>query len=416
MANLELPVIIHGVTGRMGQIALSALQQIAREKMSAAGNDVIVPVPIGVSRDLDKVKKIAKTKGLKYYFSDLSEAYEFARKLNPAYQVYHCTISTGIRRKVVLQSLPLMDPATTFVYTEKPLAPNYDDGFAIVDALEKNEFKHGVVHHMLATPGLLKAVELMPKIKPLSAQMIFGYEVGSGLGGNEEFSGQRPDFNWIFAEAGGGIILDMCHEGYLSKALFGETERLSASARLIVPKRLSTDGKTIIDCDVEDYTALRREHKNGVVNTSVWSWYRRVNSEFGPLEITVDGEGGSMVFGLYGLKVQWKETAPANRWEKSVTGQKIEWRDHWQYFDLKYHDPFAYELSEFLNCVVNKEKYSKDAIQALNILGEVEALYESAAHHGAPVENTDFFKYPKPVPDGWKPERLQNNNLRVVMP
>ena len=122
-----------------------------------------------------------------------------------------------------------------------------------------------------------------------------------------------------------------------------------------------------------------------------------------------------MVFGLYGLKVQWKESAPANRWEKSVTGQKIEWRDHWQYFDLQYHDPFAYELAEYLSCVVNKEKYEKDAIQALNILGEVEALYESAATNGAPVESKDFFKFPKPVPDGWIPERLQHNNLRVVL-
>jgi len=420
MANFELPIIIHGVTGRMGQIALSAVQHIAQGKMSQVGNDIIVPVPIGVDRDLEKVKKIADKivdeKGMKYYFSSLSEAYDLARKFNSDFQVYHCTVSTGIRRKVVLESLPILDPATTSVYTEKPLAPNYYDGFAIVDTLEKNGFKHGVVHHMLVTPGLLKAVELMPEIKPLSAQMVFGYEVGSGLSGNKDFSGQRPDFNWIFAEAGGGIILDMCHEGYLSKALFGETERLSAVARLIVPKRLSTDEKTIIDCDVEDYAALRREHTCGVVNTSDWSWLRRVNSEFGPLEITVDGEGGSMVFGLYGLKVQWKETAPANRWEKSVTGQKIEWRDHWQYFDLKYHDPFAYELSEFLNCVITGEKYHKDAIQALNILGEVEALYESAAGNGVPVEQKNFFKYPEPVPAGWKPERLQNNNLRIVAP
>ena len=413
MADISLPVIIHGVTGRMGQIALRALQTIAKDKMATVNGDNIVPLPIGVSRNLDKVKQIADEKGLQYYFDNIADAYAFAKEKNSAHQVYHCTISTGIRRKVMLKTLPLLDPKTTTVYMEKPLASNYDDGFAIVDALEKGKFMHGVVHHMLATPGLTKAMELMPKIKPLTAQMAFGYEVGSGLSGNKDFSGQRPDFNWLLEEAGGGIILDMCHEGYLSKALFGDTEELSAVARLVVPQRLSTDGKTVIDCDVEDFAALRRQHTNGVVNTSIWSWYRRVNSEFGPLEITVDGENGSMVFGLYGLKVQWKETAPANRWEKSVSGEKTEWRDYWEYYDLPYKDPFAIELADYLQCAMKGEKYPKDAIQALHVLSEVESFYESAAQDGKSVSRKDVRYYPVPNPEGWTPERLQNN-LKIV--
>ena len=181
----------------------------------------------------------------------------------------------------MLPTRSLLDPATTAVFMEKPLAPHYADGRAIVAALEEGGFRHGVVHQFLTTPGVSMALELIPQIRPLSAQMLFGYEVGPGLEGNAEYSGQRPDFNWTLAAAGGGIILDMIHEGYLSEALFGETESLSAVACLLVPKRLSTDGHTVIDY-VEDYAALRRQHTSGVVNTSVWSWYRRVNSEFGP--------------------------------------------------------------------------------------------------------------------------------------
>lgn len=414
MAEIVLPVIIHGITGRMGQIALRAVQTIAEQNMSSLNGDVIKPVAIGLARNEQKLAELAEKKGLEHYFTDLNEAYGFARKLNPQKQVYHNTLSTGIRRDAFLEVLPHLDPTTTTIYMEKPLAANYGDGFAMVDAMEKRGFLHGVVHHMLATPGVMKAIELMPKIKPLSATMVFGYEVGPGLGGNKEFSGQRPDFNWLFKEAGGGIILDMCHEGYLSEGLFGPTERLSAAARLIVPQRLSTDGVTVLDCDVEDYAAFRREHSSGLINTSIWSWYRRVNSEFGPLEITVEGEGGSMVFGLYGIKVQWKETAPANRWEKSVSGEKIEWRDYWEYLDVSYKDPFALELSEYLVCAVKGEKYPKDAIRALNVLGEVEALYESAAADGAVIERKDFFHYPRPVPEGWTPERLQNGKLKGV--
>ena len=414
MASLKLPVIIHGVTGRMGQIALRALQTITSDRMVVIDNDVIEPVPIGLGRNPEKVKRVAQAKGLEHYFTDFAQALQFARQVNPQRQVYHNTLSTGIRKEAMLTILPQLDAGTTAVFMEKPIASNYADGHAIVQALEGGGFRHGVVHHMISTPGVLKAIELMPRIKPLSATMVFGYEVGSGLSGNPEFTGQRPDFNWIFKEAGGGIILDMCHEGYLSEALFGETERLSASARLIVPQRVSTDGTTVIQCDVEDYAAFRREHVSGLINTSIWSWYRRVNSEFGPLEITVEGQEGSMVFGLYGIKVQWKETAPANRWERSVSGEKIEWRDYWEYLDVPYRDPFALELAQFLESVVRDEPYDRDAIHALNVLGEVEALYRSAADNGAVIERDDFLRYPQPVPPGWKPERLQNGKLRVV--
>ncbi len=413
MAVIKIPVIIHGVTGRMGQIALRALQKIAADGWSRLGNDVIEPTPIAVARNREKLTRMAREKGCDLFFTDMDEALECSFKINPDHQVYHNTLSTGIRTENMLALLPKLDHKTTAVYMEKPLAANYRDGFALVDALEKAKFHHGVVHHMLATPGLLKAMELLPQIKPYHCQMLFGYEVGAGFSDNKDFSGQRPDFNWTFADAGGGIILDMCHEGYLSQALFGKTERLSATARLLLPRRMSTDGRTVIDCDVEDYAAFRREHVGGVVNTSIWTWFRRINSEFGPLEITIEGENGTLVFGLYGLKVQWKESAPANRWERSVSGEKIEWRNYWQYLDLSYRDPFALELSEYLVTVFTGEPYRKNAVQALNILGEVEALYDSAAADGQVMPAEQFWHYPKATPPNWQPERLQGKLIAV---
>lgn len=407
MGDIILPVIIHGVTGRMGRIALRALQRIAQEGSLHLDADVVRPVGIGVSRSQAALEDLSRAAGLEHYSTDLRAAVEQARRLNPEHQMYHNTVATGIRRQVLADALPLLDPQTTAVFMEKPLAPHYADGRAIVAALEEGGFRHGVVHQFLTTPGVSMALELIPRIRPLSAQMLFGYEVGPGLDGNPEFSGQRPDFNWTLAAAGGGIILDMSHEGYLSEALFGETESLSAVARLVVPQRMSTDGHTVIDCDVEDYAALRRQHVGGVVNTSVWSWYRRVNSEFGPLEITVDGELGSMVFGLYGLKVQWRETAPANRWERSVSGAKVEWRDHWEYVSLLDRDPFAIELGDYVLAVLTGSPYPKDAIHALNLLGQVEAFYTSAAQDGREIPASEFLRYPAEPPAGWRPERLQ---------
>ena len=413
MGKLQIPVIIHGVTGRMGQVALNALTSIATSQSLRLGNDIIEPVPIGVARNLDKLKIIAFDKNMKHYFSNLPQALEQARKINPEHSVYHNTIATGIRKEIMLPAISMLDAKTTAVYMEKPIAANYRDGFQIVEALEKGNFLHGTVHHMLEAPGIRCARDLVEEIKPVSAQMVFGYEVAPGFGDKFDYCCQRPDFNWQLASAGGGIILDMCHESYLSSWLLGDTERLSATARLLVPQRLSTDHTRILKCDVEDYATIRREHTSGVVNTSVWSWYRRINSEFGPLEITIEGESGTMIFGLYGLKVQWKETAPLLLWERAAANRKIQWRDYWQYLEVPERDPFAVELGDFLTDYLTGKKYPKDAIRALNVLGEVEALYESAAENGKPVERDQFLRYPKTVPENWHPERLSGKLLEI---
>ncbi|MBN1350012.1 Gfo/Idh/MocA family oxidoreductase [candidate division KSB1 bacterium] len=413
MATINIPIIIHGITGRMGQTALEATQKIAEDNLLRIDDDLIHPVPIGVARNLDKLKVLAHYKGLTHYFTNLPEALELAQAINPKIKVYHNTIATGIRKEVLLPALRMLDAETTAIFQEKPVAANYADGYAIVEALENRKFFHGVVHHMLEAPGVQKALELIPEIKPLTAQMVFGYEVAPGLSDKFDYCCQRPDFNWELASAGGGIILDMCHEGYLSEALFGESERISAVARLLVPQRLTTDRTKIIHCDVEDFAALRREHTNGIVNTSVWSWYRRINSEFGPLEITIEGEKGTLVFGLYGLKVQWHETAPVLLWERGPANAKIKWRDYWEYPKILARDPFAVELADFIRHFLAGKPYWKNATHALDLLGQVEAFYASAANNGRLVEKSEFLTYPAAVPSGWQPERLQST-LRGV--
>ena len=43
---------------------------------------------------------------------------------------------------------------------------------------------------------------------------------------------------------------------------------------------------------------------------------------------------------------------------------------------------------------------------ALDWLGEVEAIYQSAANHGAPVGHGEFLHYPDAMPPDWEPQRL----------
>jgi predicted dehydrogenase len=262
---------------------------------------------------------------------------------------------------------------------------------------------------MLETPGVRKALQLLPVIRPVSCQMVFGYEVGDGTSEKAAYRGQRPDFNWRLAEAGGGIILDMCHEAYLSHALFGTTERLSAVARLLVPERISTETAEPIRCEVEDYAAIRRQHTSGVVNHSVWTWFRRINSEFGPLEITVEGREGTIVFGLKGLKLQRKEAAPAVRWEDLLEGVEHDWRSYWERPEVPEQDAFAVELERFIRSFLLREPYPYDATRALDWLGEVEAIYQSAAAGGQPVSHQQFLHYPDRVPPDWTAERLEGH-------
>lgn len=407
MAVYQVPFLLHGVTGRMGDVAHRAVKQIRESGGVQVDGDVFVPVPVGVGRRLDKLADYSAASGLEIYVDNIEQALAKACELNPYHQVYHNSVATGARLQSMQEVLPRLDPSTTAVFCEKPVAANYEQGRRIVEELERGRFLHGVVHDMLETPGVRKAMQLIPRIHALHCNMVFGYEVGPGFSGNPEFRGQRPDFNWRFSEAGGGIILDMCHEAYLSHALFGATDRLSAVARLLVPQRKAAAGDHVIQCDVEDYVAIRRQHASGVVNNSVWTWARRINSEFGPLEITVEGLEGTLVFGLHGLKVQWKESAPAVLWKDSLAGRKVPWRDYWEYPELKQRNPFAAELERFIRCLVLREPYPHNAALALDWLGEVEAIYESAVADGQPCSHRKFLHYPDRPPEGWRPERLQ---------
>ena|GEM_PF-712658 len=400
-------VVVHGITGRMGGVAHRALRELAARGGVPVGRDVVIPVPIGLGRDAARLAAYARRTGLGDVHTCLASAYQRARDINPRFQVYHNTVATGARGATLLGALRELDPATTGVFCEKPIGANYREGREVVEALERGGFAHGVVHDALQTPGFRAAAELMPALEPLHCQMLFGYEVGDGRSADPGYRGQRPDFNWRLAEAGGGIALDMCHEAYISHALFGATERLSAVARLLVPERISAETGAAIHCDVEDFLALRREHASGVVNTSVWTWCRRINSEFGPLEITVEGRRGSVIFGFRGAKVQWAEAAPALRWEDLLEGRQADWRAHWEYLKTEDCNAFAVELASFIRCLVQGEHYPYDATRALDWLGEVEAIYQSAARHGTPISRDQFLRYPDHVPPGWRPERLE---------
>lgn len=207
MADSAIGIILHGVTGRMGDVAHRAVRRINEEGGVKAETATFALEPIGLGRSASKLKAYAADTGLKCACESLEEALDIARRVNPELQIYHNAVTTGVRRDVMLYVLPSLDPSTTAVFCEKPLAADYAEGREIVEMLERGRFLHGVVHDLLETPGVRKALQLLPRIKPIHGHMLFGYEVGPGFDAKPEFRGQRPDFNWTLAEAGGGARL-----------------------------------------------------------------------------------------------------------------------------------------------------------------------------------------------------------------
>ena len=79
MSEQRLGIIMHGVTGRMGlnqHLKRSIMELIADGGVELANGDRVVPDPILVGRNLEKVRKIADEQGIKRYTDNLDTALE----------------------------------------------------------------------------------------------------------------------------------------------------------------------------------------------------------------------------------------------------------------------------------------------------------------------------------------------------
>jgi predicted dehydrogenase len=146
---MKIGVVLHGVTGRMGDVAYRALRAIGDEGGVRVGEDRVLPVPIGLGRDATKLAAYARKSGLQEQFADADAALARATAINRQFQIYHNAVPTGARHAVLLAVLPELDPATTGVFCERPIASNYAEGWEIVQELERGRFVHGVVHGLL---------------------------------------------------------------------------------------------------------------------------------------------------------------------------------------------------------------------------------------------------------------------------
>ena len=344
MKTHNVGIIMNGVTGRMGtnQHLERSILAIRNQGGIRIGTDeVIVPDPILVGRNANKLKALADKYDVDKYTTDVDSVLSDAN-----YPVYFDALLTNLRVENVRKAIA----AGKHIYTEKPTATNTDEAFSLYQAASQAGIKHGVVQDKLWLPGLLKLKYLVDTGffgRILSVRGEFGYWVFDGF----HQSCQRPSWNYRESD-GGSIMIDMfCHWRYVIDNLFGEIASLVAFADTHIPKRVDEDGNPY-DCTADDAAYGIFQLKNGITVQFNSSWCTRVRRD-DLLTLHVDGTDGSAVAGLRNCLVQSDATTPKPVWNPDIDSP-IDFFAGWEEVPTNrlYDNAFKVEWELFLKHVI----------------------------------------------------------------
>jgi predicted dehydrogenase len=309
MAQSRLGIIMNGVTGRMGtnQHLIRSIAAIrAQGGVTLSNGDRVMPDPILVGRNAEKLQELARAHGVTRWTSDLDRALADKNDV-----VFFDAATTQMRAKLLRKAMA----AGKHIYCEKPVAENLADALGLVRAAKDAGVKHGVVQDKLFLPGLLKIKMLIDAGffgRLLSVRGEFGYWVFEG----DVQPPNRPAWNYRKAE-GGGIILDMlCHWRYVLDNLFGEVESVSCLGAVHIPKRWDENGKPY-EADADDAAYATFKLAGGVIAHINSSWCTRVRRD-DLVTFHVDGTHGSAVAGLQKCWSQARINTPRPVWNPDV--------------------------------------------------------------------------------------------------
>ena len=306
-----IPVVMNGVTGRMGynqHLVRSVLAINADGGVPLSGGRAVRLAPVLVGRSEARLRAIADRHGIADWTTSLDDA---LKNIAGTGGIYFDAQVTSRRYDAVLQALG----AGAHVYVEKPSAATSAEATELADAADQAGVKHGVVQDKLFLPGIRALRSLADGGffgRILSVRGEFGYWVFEG----DWRTPQRPSWNYR-KEDGGGIVLDMFpHWTYVLEGLFGPIEAVTARAVTHIPARWDESGHRY-DATADDAAYAIFELAGGVIAQLNSSWCVRVHrGEL--LEFQVDGTEGSAVAGLRDCVAQHRGVSPRPVWNPDI--------------------------------------------------------------------------------------------------
>ncbi len=352
MMEHRIGIIMNGVTGRMGtnqHLLRSIVQIIEQGGVKINSNETIMPDPILIGRDEQKLRKLCLLSGVKRMDTDLDKALA-----DPHNIIYFDSQTTTRRADGIKRAVK----AGKHIYCEKPIAVNTNEAMELYKLCKNAGVKSGVVHDKLWLPGILKIKRLIQQGffgKILSVRGEFGYWVFEG----DSIPAQRPSWNYR-KEDDGGIIVDMlCHWRYILDNVFGKVKAVSCLGAIHIPERIDENGKRY-KCTADDAAYATFELEGDIIAQFNSSWTVRVRRD-DLLTLQVDGTKGSAVAGFRECYIQHYGNTPKPVWNPDIA-QPINFFEGWSKVpdQEKYDNAFKVQWELFLKHVVADEPFPWD--------------------------------------------------------
>jgi predicted dehydrogenase len=371
MRQERIGIIMHGVTGRMGMnqhLIRSVLAIRDAGGVVLSDGSRLVPDPVIVGRNAEKIEALARAHGIDRWTTDLDAALA-----NPDDAIFFDAASTQLRPGLLRRAID----AGKHVYCEKPVSETLEEAVAIARHARDRGVKNGIVHDKLDLPGLLKLKRLRDSGffgRILSVRGEFGYWVFEG----DWVPAQRPSWNYRKAD-GGGIISDMlCHWRYVLDNVIAPVRAVSCHGAVHIPERWDETGKPYA-ADADDAAYATFELEGGIVAQINSSWCVRVRRD-DLVTFQVDGTHGSAVAGLHRCVSQHRVNTPKPVWNPDEP-QGMDFMADWEEVpdNTDFDNGFKVQWEAFLRHVAEDAPWSYTLLEGAKGVQLAELGYRSWA-------------------------------------
>lgn len=361
---------MHGVTGRMGmnQHLIRSIVAIRDEGgLRLSDGSRLMPDPIIVGRNAEKIEAVATANGIERYTTDLDAALS-----NPDDTLFFDAGSTQMRPELLRRAID----AGKHIYCEKPVSESLDDAVAIAKHAQDKGVKNGIVHDKLDLPGLIKLKRLRDSGffgRILSVKGEFGYWVFEG----DWMPAQRPSWNYR-AEDGGGMVSDMlCHWRYVLDNVVAPVQSVSCHATTHISERSDENGQPYqATADDAAYATFLLE--GDIVAHINSSWCTRVRRD-DLLTFQIDGTHGSAVAGLHSCVTQHRVNTPKPVWNPDMP-QTMNFLDDWEEVpdNMPFDNGFKVQWEQFLRHVAEDAPWPYTLAEGAKGVQLAESGYQSS--------------------------------------